>query len=271
MSPSGGGLGGGSLWRSQVEVYVPLWRGLGGGFLVYSLLIPRRITVINRYLLLILTVGMFVFPIGTSFAQEWGMVLYAKPNTLIREERSIDSIKIRGSLKGGQAVKADFLKNGWYAVFALTEEVRDESRALGYVHASRLYRAPKKEPMPDGEENLTIEVKDIRWKLEDKGKESFIIEFNRFYTPAVSAITGKAPRIVLDIVNVSAFKKEWTMIKVDGKLIKRIRGSMNNKTRACRIVLDMDPGADYSVQPIYVEKENTYILQISPAVPANHQ
>lgn len=45
-------------------------------------------------------------------------------------------------MKAGQRVKADFLKDNWYAVFKVKETVRDESRALGYVYAPLLKLDP---------------------------------------------------------------------------------------------------------------------------------
>jgi len=68
---------------------------------------------------------------------DWGTIFSARSKTNIRSERSMNAPKV-GSLEGGQKVKADFLKDNWYAVFKLTESQRDESRALGYVSATRL-------------------------------------------------------------------------------------------------------------------------------------
>jgi hypothetical protein len=200
--------------------------------------------------------------------------MHARPNTLIREKRSMNS-RIKGHLRKKQAVKADFLKDGWYAVFPLTEKDRYESKALGYVSKTRLYAdTPKSFAATSASEkiwengstvsnqNLDIEVKNISFKLKD-GNESIFIEFSRFYTPAISSIEGKEPRIVLDIENVSSFKKEWAVIDVEGELIKRIRSSMDYKARKARIVLDLEPSKDYFVQPVFGERENIYSLQIS--------
>jgi len=69
--------------------------------------------------------------------QKWGSILSVKEKTNIRSERSINS-KIKRKLEPGQKVKADFLKDDWYAVFSVTETQRDEKKALGYVHAPLL-------------------------------------------------------------------------------------------------------------------------------------
>ena len=228
----------------------------------------------NNWVKFILIAGITVSVTAVSIAEEWGTVMHARPNTLIREKRSMNS-RIKGHLGKKQAVKADFLKDGWYAVFSLTEKDKNESKALGYVSKTLLYADKPKSAAatPDREkkweegstvsnQDIDIEVKNIRFNLND-GNESIFIEFNRFYTPEISSIEGKEPRIVLDIENVFAFKKEWAVINVEGKLIKRIRSSMDYKTRKARIVLDLEPSKDYFVQPVFGERENIYSLQIS--------
>ena len=200
---------------------------------------------------LILIVGIIVSVTAVSIAEEWGTVMYTHTNTVMREKRSVKS-RIKGHIGEKQAVKADFLKNGWYAVFSLTEKNRRESKALGYVYKTRLYADTPKSvaETPDSEkkretdsaessQNLNVDVKNISFKISNNGNESIFIEFNRFYTPAISSIEGKEPRIVLDIENVSSFKKEWAVIKVEGKYIKQIRSSVDYKTRKARIVLDL--------------------------------
>jgi succinoglycan biosynthesis transport protein ExoP len=76
---------------------------------------------------------------------DWGTILSAQSKTNIRKERSTNS-KIVGSLEPGQKVKADFLKDDWYAVFNVTDSQRDEKKALGYVHAPRLSPGTVKQP-----------------------------------------------------------------------------------------------------------------------------
>ena len=256
----------------------------------------------DRWLALVLLVEIIFILTAPVFAEEWGKVMYARPNTLIRDKRTIDTTVIRGSLKGGEAVKADFLKDGWYAIFDLAEKQRNESRARGYVHASRLLDRPSllaekspgsqkpeeacltknreqselpKElsdsnkpaqsmgPYVKDEGNNAVEVKDIKFKLGANGEEFLYIEFDRFYTPAISAVQGKNPKIILDINNLASFNRDWTAIKTNGNLIRIIRASMDTKKHTCRIVLDMDPAKDYSVQPVFAEMDNTYVLKVS--------
>jgi hypothetical protein len=240
-------------------------------------MIRADVMQIKKWFKLIIIAGITISIAALAIAEEWGTIMYARPKTIIREKRSMNSA-IKGRLGAGQAVKTDFLKDGWYAVFPLTETQRREDKALGYVNTTRLYSQPAKssttaplgeKPSEDraaisyDEENTSIDVKNITYKLEDNGKEAILIEFNRFYTPAIFTIEGKSARIVLDIVNVSSFRKEWSVIDVGGKIIKRIRCSENPHTHMLRIVLDVEPSKDYQVQPAFSKRGNIYILGLS--------
>jgi len=78
------------------------------------------------------------FPV---FAYSWGTIRYVHSTTNIRAERTTKS-RVIGQLKTGQKIKADFLKDNWYAVFEVEETIRDESKALGYVYAPLLKPNP---------------------------------------------------------------------------------------------------------------------------------
>ncbi len=233
----------------------------------------------RNWLKLILIAGITLCISTLGIAEEWGKIMYARPKTIIREKRSMNS-PIKGGLIAGQAVKTDFLKDGWYAVFPLTEKERVENKALGYVFTTRLESQPPKSSeaaskggkpaedtstISDEKENISINMKSIKFKLDDSGKEAILIEFDRFYTPAIFAIEGKSARIVLDVANVSSFKKEWALINVGGKIIRRVRCSEDPRTHMVRIVLDVEPSKNYHVQPVFSEKGNIYMLEISPA------
>lgn len=232
----------------------------------------------KRRIILSSAAGIILLIFTVSFAADWGTIIYPRSDTNIRAKRSVAS-KLKGQLKAGQPVKVDFLRNSWYAVFKVTEKRRNEKMARGYVYAPSLI--DKSESNSSGStsyeeksardtslkeietESLSVDVKNITFKIAEEGKELLFVEFNRSYTPAISGIQGKAPRIVLEITNASSFRKDWAVINTGGKLIRKIRSSMNYKTHVARIVLDMEPSKDYVVNPIFYEKENTYSLEIS--------
>ncbi|MBM4270547.1 MAG: AMIN domain-containing protein [Deltaproteobacteria bacterium] len=226
---------------------------------------------------LLLIAGLCLSNVALSFAADWGTIMYPRGKTYIRAKRSVHS-KVRGQLRAGQPVKVDFLKNNWYAVFRVKEKRRNEARALGYVQANLLYRrvvkptdvpvSREKETVTDSSvmefpDSVPIDVKNISVKTGETGHESLVIEFNRFYTPAFYSIEGSEPKIVLDITNVSSFKKEWEYLSVQGKFIRQLRSSMNPNARMVRIVVDMEPAKDYSINPVFSGKDNSYSLHIS--------
>lgn len=209
---------------------------------------------------------------------EWGTIMYPRRNANIRAKRSTASRR-KAKLKAGRLVKVDFLQNSWYAVFPVTQKKRNEKMALGYVYAPLLVekRGPnssgstaKKEkpatvaPQKKVEtESLSVEVKNIIFKVAGDGKELLFIEFDRFYAPAISRIEGDKPRIILEIKNASPLREDWAVINAGGNFIRQIRSSINSQTGAALVVLDMAPGKDYFVSQSFYQKENVYSLAIS--------
>lgn len=215
-------------------------------------------------------------PGAAGFPSEWGTVMYPARTINIRAKRTTAS-KLKGQLKTGQPVKADFLRDGWYAVFPVNRKERNEKMALGYVHAPLLKRGPdapgvkaagKKSataPPPQNAEteNLPVEVKSITFKAAGDGKELLFIEFDRFYTPAISGIEGNEPRIILEIKNASPFREELAELDTGGHFIRRVRSTRNAETRAARIVLEMAPEKSYFASQAFYKKGNVYSLEIS--------
>ena len=213
-----------------------------------------------------------------SPASEWGTIMYPKRKMNIRAKRSVAST-LKGQLKTGQPVKVDFLQDAWYAVFPVTHKRRNEKMALGYVYAPLLIdkrgpnssestaleeKSAKDAPLKNMEtESLPVDVKNITFKVAGDGKELLFIEFDRFYTPTISGIEGKEPRIILEIKNASSLREDWAAINTGGNFIRQIRSSMDSQTRVVLIVLDMAPEKDYFVSQAFYQKENMYSLAIS--------
>ncbi len=213
-----------------------------------------------------------------TVAQDWGTILSARSKTNIRAERSLSS-EIRGTLAAGESVKADFLKNGWYAVFRPDEKIRDEARARGYVRSLRLTApaaVPKKgDAEPAAERNLlpvgdssaaSLVVKNITFKKEAGGRERVLIEFNRFNAPRIFGIDGANPRVVIDVANVSSAGRGLARIRTGGKLVRQIRSALDRTTHVMRIVIDVEPNLGYDVDQIYYKAENVYAIEISEAM-----
>lgn len=67
---------------------------------------------------------------AVCIAADWGTVLYTRSETVIREKRTVKS-RIKGRLKENQAVRADFFKDHWYAVFPVNARQRNEKKRSG--------------------------------------------------------------------------------------------------------------------------------------------
>lgn len=71
-------------------------------------------------------------PTPSSSSGDWGKTVTLQSDVNLRTERTSGSVQVR-TLKAGERVRVDFLKNGWYAVFEENEVLRSENRALGYA------------------------------------------------------------------------------------------------------------------------------------------
>ncbi|MGL1863896.1 MAG: SH3 domain-containing protein [Pseudodesulfovibrio sp.] len=76
----------------------------------------------------------------------WGKVVTIQRKINLRQGRTTGSKYMR-TLKPGEKVRVDFLKNGWYAVFFANEPVRNENRAVGYALQSLLESEEKAAPV----------------------------------------------------------------------------------------------------------------------------
>lgn len=243
----------------------------------------------SKNLILTLVAGLLLLHPACATGQEWGRIMSAPEKTNIRAARSIEA-KITGRLNPGDLVRADFLKDGWYAVFAPDELKRNESGARGYVFAPRLKAVPVPAPAaskktdrniesrsqetptappsssaPASPKETPLEVKNITVKFEPAGHERVVIDFNRDAAPELFSIEGKEPRVVIDVVNVSSVRQGLTRIDVRGKLIRQIRSSLDHASRRLRIVVDLSPSVSYEVEPAFYRAEKIYVLDISSA------
>lgn len=234
----------------------------------------KRTVVIKSLKNITVIISLFLV-FGNAFAEEWGKIMYPHAKTNIRAKRNSSS-PVTGKLPAGKPVKVDFLLHNWYAVFTLSEKERDERKALGYVYASTLFEEIKKtnagkkdiqNKLPEisqySQDYAPISVKNITFKPDQEGKETVSIELNRYYLPAILSLGGENPRVVIDVTNADSMNKEWSLIKVQGKLIKQIRTSLLKEGKIVRIVLDMEPKKSYFVSPVFSESDNIYSLEIT--------
>ncbi len=123
------------------------------------------------------------------------------------------------------------------------------------IKAAALPPAQKKETTP-------LIIKDITFKLEKGGEEIVLIYADHYFEPTVFSLDGGKPRLVIDIKNVTNYKKGPFRIAVNGTLIKQIRTYFNPKSKTLRVVLDHYPSMDYIVTQVFFEAENIYALKV---------
>lgn len=91
----------------------------------------------------------------------------------------------------------------------------------------------------------------------------FIIELDGGLPPKTSVIEGQRPRIVCDFFGVRLAKGISEKIPVADTIVEKIRIGIHRKPKAkVRIVFDLLPDRNYSVEQFFFEKEATYALTI---------
>lgn len=111
-------------------------------------------------------------------------------------------------------------------------------------------------------EGVPLIIKDITFKVEKGGEEIVLIYVDHYFEPTVFSLDGGKPRLVIDIKNVTNYKKGPSKIAVNGALIKQIRTYFNPKSKTLRVVLDHYPSMDYIVTQVFFEAENIYALKV---------
>ena len=105
-----------------------------------------------------------------------------------------------------------------------------------------------------------IIIKNIKCRL-NKDNETIFVFFNSFIPPKVFSLEGERPRIVMDVRNIYSWNGPFK-IPVQGKLIKMIRTYYDRKTGKLRIVLDLNPAENYSVDQILYKDKNIFSITV---------
>jgi hypothetical protein len=211
----------------------------------------------------------------TVSAAAWGKIMYPPLKANIRGKRTPNA-KLVGQLQAGERIRADFLKDSWYAVFPLREKRRQEKYALGYVYAPLLNELESKrppdvntepregEPPPQPSDNPeNVAIKGISLQQVQEGKELLLVEFDRFCIPSLSGFEGAEPEIVIRIDNVSSVASSFTVLDFNGQFIKRATSAWNPEDRTAHIRLAMEPAKNYFANPLFFQKGNTFCLEIT--------
>jgi len=107
--------------RSQIKVLLFTCL-IGGGFAIFSSTLADS---------------------SNTHSNEWGIIQYTHwPTKVMYGPGHQHYFAVIQTTSPNQRIKVDFLRNGWYAVFKPTEQIRDKSTIIGYVPASSVYPQP---------------------------------------------------------------------------------------------------------------------------------
>jgi len=109
---------------------------------------------------------------------------------------------------------------------------------------------------------VPLEIKDIKFKLKEDGKEAVYIYSNCHFATSVFALNGGNPRLVIDIKDLPAYKKGPSKIVVNGRFIKQIRTHFHDKSKTLRVVLDHEPSMNYVVNQVFFEAEKVFVIEV---------
>ena len=107
-----------------------------------------------------------------------------------------------------------------------------------------------------------IHITDILFIKKQLGSEILHIYSNRSFVPDISNIEGKNPQVVVDINDVVSVKKGLSKIDLNWKFIRKFRSHLYGNPNKLRIILDLAPEKEYSIEHFFYEKENIYYLAV---------
>lgn len=181
-----------------------------------------RVIVAGFIFIIFSMLSVFIFD-ETAWAARWGKIMYPPLKANIRAMRTTNA-RLTGQLQAGERIRADFLKDSWYA--------------LGYVYAPLLQdpalpATPKYEPLEGP-------------------------------SPPLATHKENPPetKIIVAINNASLLENRFTSMNLRGQLVKSVTGEWNHEDQTARIWLLMDPRRNYFVRPLFYEKVNTFCLEI---------
>ncbi len=108
-----------------------------------------------------------------------------------------------------------------------------------------------------------IRVTNIKFS-EENHQEKVCIVLNSICTPDVKTLNGTKPRVVIDINNVPSWSGSY-ITPANGKMIQQIRTYLHRDIEKLRIVLDLNPAQNYSLDQSFNTKENVFCIAVKPS------
>jgi hypothetical protein len=196
----------------------------------------------------------------------------------IQANKNIESLQVEI-----QQMKSAFIKKEKIFVDAIRpapEMQQEGSKSIeGYVKrkADELQGAiKKKSEMPKtgttqmaggtkktGPDMPSLIIKDIQYYKVSDTQDKVLIYVNAMGNPRLQTLRGDAPRVVVDFLNTRHDGRENYEMNTDGNFIKRIRiRSYKEPLQKVRVIFDMAPNKQYSVDHKFSKKENLHSFDI---------
>ena len=110
-------------------------------------------------------------------------------------------------------------------------------------------------------EGITFEVTDT-----PEPAETVHIQMDPLHNPVIFGMVNGNPRVVCDFNNAEPTKTFARTIETNGRYIKRIRTGFHTKPKTkTRIVLDLIPDRDYTIQQIPSPADNRFSIVVKVA------
>ena len=111
-----------------------------------------------------------------------------------------------------------------------------------------------------------IVVSKIHAEVVDDTLERVCIQFSDYFLPEVKALPGDNPRVFADIPNAAPWRGP-VEIEVGGQFILKVRSHWHPDSRRMRVVLDLNPIRDYTVDQSFYVSGNIFCLKVTGVSP----
>lgn len=110
----------------------------------------------------------------------------------------------------------------------------------------------------DGE----VVVRRIQPEIVDETLERVCMQFSDYSLPKVKALPGDNPRVFADIENAAPWRGP-SEFSVGGRFILKVRVHWHGENRSLRVVLDLNPVRDYTIDQAFYVAGNIFCLKVS--------
>jgi len=101
----------------------------------------------------------------------------------------------------------------------------------------------------------------IELQIGEKRTDTVHVDLNHYTTPVVLVLDGEIPKVAVHMMNVSNWDGP-SKVPVNGRAVRQVRSRLDHTSNMLRILLDLEPAADYDVRS-YSKTTGIYCIEIS--------